>query len=1304
MDSHRFSCSKAPFSNIGSIQFGIWNPDEIKKYSIKNITFSQIGNKLRPSIDELNSEKFGVLEKNQLCSVDESNLINCPGYFGHVELTKPVYNINYLSIVKKILQSINFYTSEILIDYNTVEMRSVLKEKNFSKRINLFVKYSNKIKNDKFSGEPLPTYKIDGTTIFIEFPTMTASRTFDYKLVQRSELKPEKAYEILKKISKKNCILLGFDYYNIRPNWFILYNLPVPPIYVRPYCKKNFIQRSEDDLTYKLCDIIKVNERLLKVIIAKKPISLVNHYRELLAYHVSTYFDNSSLKLPISTQTSGRPIKGIVQRLNGKFGRLRRNLMGKRVDFTGRTVITGDSYINLDELGIPKIISKKLTIPTIVHKFNIERMSTLVDSISKDLKANSILKGYNKKIDLRYKSATSIILLKYGFIIEKHLEDGDVLILNRQPSLHKMSMMGHKIKILPYLTFRLNLSVTTPYNADFDGDEMNIHVPQTILTKIESMMIMTVVENIMSPQANKPVIGIVQDSMISSYDLFRKDNFLTKKSLNIVSTFDKLRGYNKKHPSIIKPKMLWSGKQSINYMTTKTSFIIKNIKENDVLWKEINPEDSLIYMFKGNLMMGRLTKKNIGPSYNSIIQNLWTDYSKNESKKVINNLQYSTKQWIFLKGFSVSLADLFLDVSMIEIYCTSIENIEKLWLKELRSTFLYDLKFFFGKNKQQYLKVKTINEEIKKFDKILSYYLNKGNLNANSLINMMKSGSKGSEINLMQIIGLLGQQSLVLSEFSRDYKARLFSHYTFFEIPLEIKGYIKNNFLKGLSPYEFFFHSIAGREGIIDTSIKTAETGYIQRKLSKSMENVISYYDGSVRNSKNFIIQFVYGEDGFDPTLIEEISCVENNKNFFMKIFLNNKKCFNFNILCNNKINCKNFYKDKNNVLGIDGFFYHNIINIIKRKKNFLIKKKFYLPLNIEKIIFRSKMFFTDRALKQTVCDNNLLALFLNTLIKVLILRTNGVIFNNFKNNFINFSLLVYIIRFIDWGNYKKSNITPSSLLWILHKIEKKILKSLICPGLCLGVIAAQSIGEPTTQMTLNTFHHAGILDKNVTVGVPRFNEIINVSKNIKHTIVNVCLTSQNSLEFESSKFIISRIKYRKFIDILSNIEVLYLNYIKIDDRINNINFFKMPLMNVFLNYNGKDAFVNLIFTLYFDRLKLNNLNLSMVEIIAKITYHYKFKVYIISTSDNIKNIYLQIFYFKSKKINSIIKKYKKFENIINFIINDILEIPLFGIAGAREVGISNNIRTISYNEKNIFKKIENQLFLDLYDCKVLDV
>ena len=796
MDSHRFSCSKASFSNIYSIQFGIWNPDEIKKYSIKNITFSKIGNKLRPSVDELTSDKFGVLEKNQLCSIDESNLINCPGYFGHVELTRPVYNINYLSIVKKILQSINFYTSEILIKHNTTEMMNILREKNFSKRINLFAKYSSKIKYDKFSGEPLPTYKIDGTTIFIEFPTMTSSRTFDYKLVQRSELKPEKAYEILKKISKKDCSILGFDYYNIRPNWFILYNLPVPPIYVRPYCKKNFIQRSEDDLTYKLCDIIKVNERLLKVIIAKKPISLINHYRDLLAYHVSTYFDNSSLKLPISTQTSGRPIKGIIQRLNGKFGRLRRNLMGKRVDFTGRTVITGDSYINLDELGIPKIISKKLTIPTIVHKFNIERMSSLVDSISKDLKANTILKGYNKKIDLRYKSATSIILLKYGFIIEKHLEDGDVLILNRQPSLHKMSMMGHKIKILPYLTFRLNLSVTTPYNADFDGDEMNIHVPQTILTKIESMMIMSVVENIVSPQANKPVIGIVQDSMLSSYDLFRKDNFLSKKCLNIISTFKGLGGCNNQWPLLLKPKMLWSGKQSMNYITNKMLFINKNVKEDDVLWKEINPEDSLIYVFKGELMMGRFNKKNVGPSYGSIIQNLWSDYSKNESKKFISNLQRSTKEWTFLKGFSVSFADLFLDISMIEIYCVSIENIEKLWLKELRSTFLYDLKFFFRTSKKYYLKTKSISEEMKNFDKILSYYLGKGNCNTNNLLNMIKSGSKGSEINLMQIIGLLGQQSLILSEFSRDYKARLFSHYTFFEVPLEIRGYIKMDFCR----------------------------------------------------------------------------------------------------------------------------------------------------------------------------------------------------------------------------------------------------------------------------------------------------------------------------------------------------------------------------------------------------------------------------------------------------------------------------------------------------------------------------
>lgn len=1227
MDSHRFSSSKAPFGNIHSIQFGIWNPDEIRKYSIKNLSYANKKNKLKASFDELTSDKFGVLEKDKFCSVDRSDSINCPGYFGHVELTRPVYNINYLSVIKKILQSINYFTSELLMDYASKEMADVLKEKNFSKKINLLSEYSSKIKYDKFSGEPLPRYKVDNARIFIEFPSMLSAGTLDFKNLQRSELKAEDAYKILKKISKKDCAILGFDFCNARPNWLILYNLPVPPIYVRPYCKRNFIQSSQDDLTCKLSDIVKINEKLYQTIYQKKPVSSVNHYYQLLYYHISTYFDNSCSKFPSAIQSSGKPVKGIIQRLNGKYGRLRRNLMGKRVDFTGRTVITGDSYINLDELGIPKIISKKLTVPTIVHKFNIEKMSGLVDSISKELKANSIIKGYDKKIDLRYKSGTSIILLKYGFIIEKHLENKDTLILNRQPSLHKMSMMGHKIKILPYLTFRLNLSVTTPYNADFDGDEMNIHVPQTILTKIESMMIMAVVENIMSPQANKPVIGIVQDSMLSSYDLSRKDNFLTKRLFSDISIFKKSNSYNDKYPSMTKPKILWSGKQSVNSIVSKTTIISKNAKKDLNTWREVNPDDSFIYIFDDNMITGQFAKKSIGPSYGSIIQNLWTQYSKKKSKKFINNLQLISKQWVSLKGFSISLADLFLDISIIKLYDISMGNIEKLWLKDLRSGAFYYSNLFFKKKKRNYLKIKKINEEMKNFDKILSYYLTKGCYSTNSLISMMKSGSKGSEINLMQIIGLLGQQSLVLSEFSRDYKLRLFSHFTFLEIPLKIKGYIKNNFLKGLTPYEFFFHAIAGREGIIDTSVKTADTGYIQRKLSKLMENVISYYDGTVRNSKNSIIQFNYGEDGFDPILMEKAPCLKHINKFSKNFFLNNNKCYNFDVLCNKKLNCKDIYKKKYNILGVDKIFYHNIINEIKKKKFFFINKKFYLPLNITKIMSRSKLFFDKKQIKYSICNRNLLSLFLSTLLKVLIIRTNGVVTNNFKNNFINFPLLIHIIKFVSWDKYKKFSIPLSSLIWVMHKIEKKLLKALVCPGLCLGIIAAQSIGEPTTQMTLNTFHYAGILNKNVTLGVPRFNEIVNISKNMKNNLNSICLSSNDSLEFESSKFIVSRIKYKKFSDVLSDIEVSYLNCINPGIKTDYIHAHNISSMNIFLIHDNKSTFMNWFFTLYFDRIKLSNLKLEIKEIIAKINYHFKFKVYIVSPSDNTRNVYLKVKY-----------------------------------------------------------------------------
>jgi DNA-directed RNA polymerase II subunit RPB1 len=350
----------------------------------------------------------------------------------------------------------------------------------------------------------------------------------------------EEVLAIFKLITDEDIRLLGFHPVQARPAWMVSTHLPVPPPVVRPSVMLGDSAGGQDDLTFQLANVIKVNRRLRQLLDSGAPQMEVTDTAKLLQYHAATYVNNDVPGLPRSKHKTGRPFKSIRARLKGKEGRIRGNLMGKRVDFSARTVIGPDPNLRLDQVGVPRSIALNLTTPEMVTPFNLERLSTLVrNGPEQHPGARYVIRDDGTRIDLRFGNRDELVLLP-GFTVERHLADDDVVLFNRQPSLHKMSMMGHRVKVMPFSTFRLNLSVTTPYNADFDGDEMNLHVPQTIEARTElvrpsvpatrhqgihthprmhacirpRMVTQTklalVPTQIVSPKDNKPVMGIVQ--------------------------------------------------------------------------------------------------------------------------------------------------------------------------------------------------------------------------------------------------------------------------------------------------------------------------------------------------------------------------------------------------------------------------------------------------------------------------------------------------------------------------------------------------------------------------------------------------------------------------------------------------------------------------------------------------------------------------------------------------------------------------------------------------------------------------
>lgn len=446
---------------VEGIKFNVLSPDDIRRMSVVQITSQDLYENNLPKFFGLFDPKMGPYDKNFLCTTCHHTYMECPGHFGHIELAEPVYNIHFMNILKKLLACVCFTCSKLMFDKTNEKKMKILKKKNRQKKFQYI--FSNVLKQCMHCGRSQPKFTKEGLFLFVVVNGKTKKDT-------KMKLYAKKCLEILKRISKEDHELLGFI--DNKPEWLICQALPVPPPCIRPSVKHSINLRSEDDLTYKLLDIIKANNQLLEKY-KKNNLTHIHDYIEYLQYHVTTLIDNELRGVPPAQHRSGRVLKAYKQRIKGKEGRIRGNLMGKRVNFSGRSVISPDPYLRIDQIGIPIKIAKILTIRETVNKFNIERLQMLVDNGPDNYPgAKFIIKeqyhdGKVEQImrDIKY-LRPNMKVLAVGMEVGRHLMDEDIVLFNRQPSLHKMSMMSHIVKIIPTKSFRFNPNVCNPYNAD----------------------------------------------------------------------------------------------------------------------------------------------------------------------------------------------------------------------------------------------------------------------------------------------------------------------------------------------------------------------------------------------------------------------------------------------------------------------------------------------------------------------------------------------------------------------------------------------------------------------------------------------------------------------------------------------------------------------------------------------------------------------------------------------------------------------------------------------------------------------
>ncbi|MEM4254893.1 MAG: DNA-directed RNA polymerase subunit A' [Candidatus Norongarragalinales archaeon] len=807
---------------VKAIGFSIYSPENVRKMSAAKITvpdtYDEDG---YPISGGLADQRLGVVDPGLKCRTCGGRMKDCPGHSGHIELVRPVIHVGFAKLIYNLLKAT-------------------------CRKCGRLMHYASRVEEAKKSlecphcGEKQRKVKFVKPSAFYE---------------EDRKLFPNEIRERLEHIPDDDLRTLGVA---IRPEWAVLTVLIVPPVTVRPSITLETGERSEDDLTHKLVDILRINQRLEENIDAGAPQLIIEDLWELLQYHVTTYYDNETSGIPPARHRSGRQLKTLFQRLKGKEGRFRYNLSGKRVNFSARTVISPDPTLGINELGVPMEIARELTVPVSVTQWNLENVKEMIRARAEAI--NYVIRPDGKRKKITTANIEEVLTeLTPGYTVERQLFDGDVVIFNRQPSLHRVSMLCHEVKVLPGKTFRFNVANCNPYNADFDGDEMNIHVPQTEEAQAEAELLMKVQDNILSPRNGSPLIAPDLDQITGLYLLSLDDFVVTKKEacnlLNAAGVDGALE------------KSLVSGKEIY-------SMILPEKFDLELEGKGGN---------KVRIKNGKLTEGFLDAHANrTVVRRIFDEFGSEEARKYVDKATKLSVELAYRYGFSLSLKDYYLPESAIAEITKLYDEGRQRLVELVRKYKTRKLERLPGKTLKETLEEQVMNiVELIRFhcwtivkEKIskTAVEINGRQFEHNSSLLMAQAGVKNKPINVVQMTALVGQQAVRGKRPAAGFKKRLLPHFRRGDLGDAARGFVKNNYKSGLNAVEYFFHAAGGRDSVVDKGVNPAKTGYMQRRLINALQDLIVKEDASVRDSEGKIVQFKYGGDGIDPSTGKQIA------------------------------------------------------------------------------------------------------------------------------------------------------------------------------------------------------------------------------------------------------------------------------------------------------------------------------------------------------------------------------------------------------------------------------------------------
>ncbi|KAK3934585.1 hypothetical protein QBC46DRAFT_73601 [Diplogelasinospora grovesii] len=1133
--------------------------------------------------------RLGTSSKTGICATCNLPLQHCSGHFGHVRLPLPVFHIGYLKYIQATLQNICKDCARVLLE--EPERRQYLKQlrqpgidnlrrSQIVKKINEQCRKAKtcpycgsiqgvirklsvmKLVHDKFSAfnkstsqkKMAPEDKVAFDASFEQAKKYTPDLEKHTRKAM-DDLNPLKVLNLFKAISPTDCELLGLDPSEGRPEMFLWQYVPAPPICIRPSVAQDNAS-NEDDVTSKLSEIILYAGYLRESLQKGTSLPIIMEQWEFLQLQVGMYVNSD---VPGLQQPGfGKPIRGFCQRLKGKQGRFRGNLSGKRVDFSGRTVISPDPNLGIDQVAVPILVAKNLTYPERANRQNMEKLRNCIRNGPNVWPgAQGLIKKDGVKFNLKFGDREvreeRARELEFGDVVERHLEDNDIVLFNRQPSLHKLSIMSHLAKVRPWRTFRLNECVCTPYNADFDGDEMNLHVPQTEEARTEAINLMGVKHNLATPKNGEPIIAATQDFITAAYLLSSKDRFFDRRTFTYICTHMLIGDTHLElpPPAILRPKALWTGKQVFNVLMrpNKESPVMVNLEAKNKVYKkkpgelpDMDIDDCWLVIRNSEVMCGRMDKATVGGGKkNSVFYVILRDFGPDYAVVAMNRLAKLCARQLTLRGFSIGVGDVFPSE---QLTAKKLDLVTEAYKKcdELIETFKAGkLEKAPGCNLEETLE-NSISGILSKVRQQAGDYCVDTLSKNNAPLIMAKSGSKGSDINVAQMVACVGQQIIGGKRVADGFQDRTLPHFHKNARQPPSKGFVRNSFYTGLLPTEFLFHAISGREGLVDTAVKTAETGYMSRRLMKSLEDLSTQYDDTVRTSGGGIVQFQYGADRLDPVDME-----------------GDAKPVDFGRTWDHAENLTWNNSDRS-------LLPREIVDLCK---DILQKEREKYPR--KHLVTNEPIDYDDEKIANSNDHDTYIAIdehegvrvFLNTVqdnigqraLKLAKARKAAGLEPHLPEDDVKVQK-----EFQKWedANREKTAKVKSTFSKFdeaaqedhvdrVAKVSEVTLRRFIemClgkyqtarvePGHAVGAVGAQSIGEPGTQMTLKTFHFAGVAGMSITQGVPRIKEIINASKTISTPVITCPL--ENPHEIKAARVVKGRIEKTFISDVITFVD-----------------------------------------------------------------------------------------------------------------------------------------------------------------------